>query len=58
MLEAFLSFNGPDFYGLPRNAKKVRLLRREQQVPEHFSFGEEQLIGFRAGGTVRWTLEG
>ncbi|MCL7029070.1 hypothetical protein MKW94_013638 [Papaver nudicaule] len=26
-LEAFTSFNGPDFYGLPRNESKIKLIR-------------------------------
>ncbi|GJU48706.1 dihydroorotase, mitochondrial-like protein isoform X2 [Tanacetum coccineum] len=37
-LEAFTSFNGPDFYGLPRNTRKVTLKRTAWKVPESYSY--------------------
>ena len=55
-LEAFASFHGPDFYGLPRNRGSVTLARREQAVPERFPFAGSELIPFRAGGTCAWRL--
>ncbi|KAL6530684.1 Dihydroorotate dehydrogenase (fumarate) [Orobanche gracilis] len=41
-LEAFTSFNGPDFYGLPRNKLKIKMRKAPWRVPEclSFSFGE------------------
>lgn len=53
-LEAFASFHGADFYGLPRNVKKIVLSREEWTVPEHYSFGDEQLVPLRAGGRLSW----
>lgn len=56
-LEAFAGTNGPDFYGLPRNGRTLRLVRRESAVPESMALGEEQVIPIRAGGTTRWSVE-
>ncbi|MDP2018565.1 dihydroorotase, partial [Hydrogenophaga sp.] len=39
-LEAFASFNGPAFYGLPRNSGTVTLKRESWTTPESFRFGE------------------
>ena len=56
-LEGFASFFGPDFYGLPRNGGKVRLVRRAWQVPEKLPFGGEELIPLRAGEALAWQLD-
>jgi dihydroorotase len=53
-LEAFASFNGADFYGLPRNTGTVTLERRQWQTPESFAFGDAQLKPLRAGETLPW----
>ncbi len=55
-LEAFASFHGPDFYGLPRNTKILTLLRQPTSVPDRFPFGTDTLTPLRAGETVRWRL--
>ncbi len=54
--EAFASFNGPDYYGLPRNTGTVTLLRETTEVPASLPYGGEELIPLRAGETVRWRL--
>jgi dihydroorotase len=56
-LEAFASFNGPDYYGLPRNTKKVTLTKQDWQVPEEYPMGSETLVPFLAGQTLGWKLE-
>ncbi|HQN65498.1 MAG TPA: dihydroorotase [Methylophilus sp.] len=56
-LEAFASFCGPDFYGLPRNTDKITLSKTSWQVPEKLPFGQDELIPLRAGQTVTWKLE-
>ena len=56
-LESFASFNGADFYGLPRNEQKVRLIKKDTPVPKVVPFGDEELVPFRAGKTVSWTVE-
>ncbi|MFM1896400.1 MAG: hypothetical protein RLZZ385_1474 [Pseudomonadota bacterium] len=55
-LEAFAAFNGPDFYGLPRNTDTITLERVEWTVPDSYSFGSAQLIPLRAGETLGWRV--
>jgi len=55
-LEAFASFHGADFYGLPRNEGTITLVRRDWAVPSEVGFGDEALVPFRAGGSVAWAL--
>jgi len=56
-LEAFASFNGPDFYRLPRNAGTVTLEKKEWPVPESFAYaGGDRLVPLRAGEHLRWKL--
>ncbi|XP_054811448.1 dihydroorotase, mitochondrial-like isoform X2 [Prosopis cineraria] len=53
-LEAFTSFNGPDFYGLPRNSSKIKLRKAQWKVPESFSFPFGDIIPMFAGETLEW----
>jgi len=55
-LEAFASFNGPDFYGLPRNGGTVTLRREPWQLPESVPFGDALLKPLRGGETLNWRL--
>jgi dihydroorotase len=55
-LEAFASFNGPDFYGLPRNSGTVTLKREPWTLPESVPFGEATLKPLRGGETLNWKL--
>ncbi len=55
-LEAFASFHGADFYGLPRNKEKIELRRETWTVPESFTMGEQQLVPLRAGEALAWRL--
>ena len=55
-LEAFASFHGADFYGLPRNSGTITL-RRESWTPEaSFPFGEAELKPLRAGEALPWRM--
>ncbi|MBI5006638.1 MAG: dihydroorotase [Nitrosomonadales bacterium] len=56
-LEAFASFYGADYYGLPRNTGKVTLRKEEWQLPASVGFGEYQLVPLRAGEKMKWKLE-
>lgn len=56
-LEAFASHNGPDFYGLPRNSKRITLVRKPWQVPDSYPFGEQTVIPMAAGETLQWRIE-
>ena len=53
-LEAFASFHGPDFYGLPRNAATVTLVRADWTVAADHPSG---VVPLRAGEKVAWRLE-
>jgi dihydroorotase len=55
-LEAFASFNGADFYGLPRNTEQVTLSRQEWTLPSTVPFGAAQLKPLRGGDTLSWKL--
>lgn len=55
-LEAFASFHGADFYGLPRNTGSLTLHRTAWQVPADYPFGDAKLIPFRAGETLAWSI--
>ena len=55
-LEAFASFHGADFYGLPRNSGHITLERSPWQVPETLPFGDTELKPLRAGDTLAWRL--
>ncbi len=55
-LEAFASFNGPDFYGLPRNSKTITLIKEDWPIPDEYPLGNESLVPFLAGQTIGWKL--
>lgn len=55
-LEAFASFNGPDFYGLPRNSKTITLKKEEWQIPDEYPLGNDKLVPFLANQTINWKL--
>ncbi len=55
-LEAFASFNGPDFYGLPRNRTRIALRRESWTIPESLPFGADRIVPLAAGETIGWRL--
>ena len=56
-LEAFASFHGADFYGLPRNSDRVTLVREPWQVPAALEYlADDVLVPLRAGESVSWRL--
>ena len=55
-LEAFASFNGADFYGLPRNTGSITLRRESWTPPSSFVYGEAELKPLRAGEALAWRL--
>lgn len=55
-LEAFASFYGADFYGLPRNTQKITLKKESWTVPDSLDMAGQKLIPLRAGETVRWRV--
>lgn len=57
-LEAFASFHGADFYGLPRNRERIVMERRPWSVPERLPFGDQEAIPLLAGQTLEWRCAG
>ena len=55
-LEAFASFNGADFYGLPRNQGTITLKKESWTPPESFAFGEAALKPLRSGESLLWRM--
>lgn len=56
-LEAFASFHGPDFYGLPRNRDTISLEQRNWCVPDSFPYVDgDTLQPLRAGEVLSWRL--
>jgi len=55
-LEAFASFYGADFYGLPRNNAKLTLVKDRWSVPESIPFLGNYLVPMRAGQSVDWKV--
>ncbi|XP_024988513.1 dihydroorotase, mitochondrial isoform X2 [Cynara cardunculus var. scolymus] len=53
-LEAFTSFNGPDFYGLPRNTRKMTLKKTTWKVPESYSYASGSIVPMSAGESLEW----
>lgn len=55
-LEAFASFNGPDFYGLPRNTDTVTLTKTTWTVPATLTFGSDVVVPIKADETMTWKV--
>ena len=55
-LEAFASFHGADFYGLPRNADSITLEKQSWIVPDSLPLADDVVVPLRAGGQVHWRL--
>lgn len=55
-LEGFASLFGPDFYSLPRNTKKITLLKQSQSIPPELPLGDATIVPLRAGEAIAWSL--
>lgn len=56
-LEGFASFNGPDFYNLPHNNKKLTLTKETWTTPDSYQLNGDKLIPFRAGENIIWKIQ-
>ena len=54
--EAFMSLNGPQFYGMEPNTDTIRLKRHNWVVPESLDYVGDKLIPFKAGEILSWKL--
>lgn len=55
-LEAFASVNGPRFYGLPVNSRRISMVRTAWEVPREYAYGDSALVPLRAGEHIGWRL--
>ena len=56
-LEAFASFRGPAFYGLPVNQDRITLVREPYEVPQALPFGDDgSLVPLAAGSVLPWKV--
>ncbi len=56
-LEGFASHYGADFYGLPRNTRKITLVKESWRVADYLSFADQTLIPMRAGENIHWQVK-
>jgi dihydroorotase len=55
-LEAFAAHFGADFYGLPRHADTITLVKESWVPPATYDFGGGALVPYRAGEPIAWRL--
>lgn len=55
-LESFASFNGPAFYGLPRNTGTITLKRESWTLPAELPMGEATVVPLNGGESIDWKL--
>jgi dihydroorotase len=55
-LEGFASHHGADFYGLPRHAEVITLIKEAWLSPVSYEFGDGVLVPYRSGEPVAWRL--
>ncbi len=56
-LEAFASFYGPDFYGLPRNSEQITLAKSTWRIPDFIPLMESQLVPLWGGHQITWRIQ-
>jgi dihydroorotase len=56
-LEGFASLNGPRFYGLPANERRITLRRRAWRIPPRIDAGGTAIVPFLAGEEIAWTID-
>ena len=55
-LEGFCSKFGAAFYGLSENNTKIDLIKKDQEIPQSYDFGKDQVKPLRAGEIIKWTI--
>lgn len=59
-LEGFASHFGPDFYGLPRNSRRIILDREDWTLPESMPYpgsgGDDVIVPLMAGQSLPWKI--
>ena len=55
-LEAFASFYGADFYGLPRNSDSISLIKQSWTAPEQLPLGSDTIYPLCGGEQLHWQI--
>jgi dihydroorotase len=55
-LEPFAAHFGADFYGLPRHADTITLVKESWVPPATYDFGNGALVPYRGGEPIAWRL--
>jgi len=56
-LEGFAADFGADFYGLPRNTERIKLIKEAWMPPANYQMGDDnRLVPMRAGESIAWKL--
>jgi len=55
-LEPFASFYGADFYKLPRNSTKLKLIKEKTQVSQSIKINNQEVIPYLAGCELDWQI--
>ena len=56
-LEGFSSIFGAQFYGLPLNKQKIKLIKTSKQIPDKYDFGNESIKPLRGGEFITWAID-
>lgn len=56
-LEAFASFYGADFYGLPRNKQTITLEKKNWDIPKFYGEGKNLITPLKACETLSWKIK-
>lgn len=56
-LEAFTSYNGADFYGLPRNTDSIELVKDLWTVPAAYPYGSSSVVPLLADRQLVWRIK-
>ncbi|MEE9273042.1 MAG: dihydroorotase [Robiginitomaculum sp.] len=57
-LESFASLNGPKFYGMKPNTRKIILERSDTHIPKFINIMDTKIIPFHSGETLNWRFAG
>ena len=55
-LENFSSKFGADFYRLPYNQSKIKLIKKKVKIPSKIDMGENEIVPLFAGKNLSWQL--
>lgn len=56
-LEGFASHYGADFYGLPRNTRRITLQQQAQTIPHSYALAGGEVVPMLAGESLPWTIQ-